>query len=83
MCPGDHRRWILPWQHAPTNSFEERNLMNDFTHHELKVIATCVRKYQKNMFGNTFYQEEYDELTAILSKLYPLAYSETYLDEGV
>ena len=49
-----------------------------FNHHELKTIFTAVRRYQKNMVGNKYYEEEYQELSDILTKLQPLAYSQTY-----
>lgn len=54
--------------------------MENFTHHELKVIYTAVRKYQKSTLGNYFLDPEYYELGQILDKLQPIAYSETYLE---
>ena len=53
--------------------------MNEFTHHELKLIYTSVRRYQRNMINNRYYEKEYNELNTILTKLQPLAYQETYL----
>lgn len=51
--------------------------MKEFTSHELKLIFTSVRKYQKSLIGS---HEEYNELSEILTKLQPLAYSETYYE---
>ena len=52
--------------------------MNQFTSHELKLIFTSVRRYQKNMVNNPYYDKEYTELGEILTKLQPIAYAESY-----
>ena len=52
--------------------------MKQLNHHQLKLIFTCVRRYQKNMVGNPYYEKEYDELSEILNILQPIAYCETY-----
>ena len=39
-------------------------------------VFTIVRKYQKNMHGNSYYDSEYDRLNKVLDELYPLAYGE-------
>lgn len=52
--------------------------MEQFNHHQLKLIFTSVRKHQKNMVGNRYYEKEYQELTEILNILQPIAYCETY-----
>ena len=51
----------------------------EFTHHELKLIYTSVRRYQRNMINNLYYEKEYNELTDLLTKLQPITYQETYL----
>jgi len=38
-------------------------------------VFSIVRKYQKNMQGNTYYEDEYKNLTQILDELYDFAYS--------
>ena len=40
-------------------------------------VFTIVRKYQRNMLGNTYDRSEYEKLDKILSELYPYAYGET------
>ena len=53
--------------------------MNEqFTHNELKLIYSCIRKQQTQSIEKgdlTLYKE----LGVILDKLQPLAYQETYL----
>jgi len=56
--------------------------MENFTHHELKLIYTAVRKYQKSTLGNYFLDPEYYELGQILDKLQPVAYAESYAEHG-
>ena len=51
--------------------------MKEFTSHELKLIFTSVRKYQKSLIESP---QEYDELSQILTKLQPLAYAEAYYE---
>ena len=54
-------------------------MIDQFTHHELKLIYTSVRRYQRNMINNRYYEKEYNELTDLLTKLQPIAYQETYI----
>ena len=54
-------------------------MIDQFTHHELKLIYTSVRRYQKNMINNRYYEKEYNQLTDILTKLQPISYQETYI----
>ena len=54
--------------------------MKEFTSHELKLIFTSVRRYQKNMVNNPYYKKEYTKLGEILTKLQPLAYAESYYE---
>jgi len=44
------------------------------TERQWQEVFSTVRKKQKIMHGNRYYQEEYDNLTQILNELYPLAY---------
>ena len=39
-------------------------------------VFTIVRKYQKNLLGNAYYDSEYHRLNKVLDELYPLAYGE-------
>ena len=52
---------------------------NEFTHNELKLIYSCVRKQQTQSIekGDPI---TYNELKTILDKLQPLAYQETYIE---
>ena len=53
--------------------------MNDeFTHNELKLIYSCIRKQQTQSIAKGDL-ELYTELNTILTKLQPLAYQETYI----
>lgn len=49
----------------------------EFNHHQWKTIFTAVRKQQQLQVVDSKWYKEYDE---ILNKLYPVAYSENYLD---
>jgi len=52
----------------------------NLNHHQWKLVYTAVRKYQMSHPGSIgCYKELYQELGEILDELYPLAYSETYL----
>ena len=52
----------------------------EFDHHQWKLIFTAVRKQQQlQVIGSKWYKE-YDE---ILNKLYPVAYSENYIDSPI
>ena len=53
--------------------------MGDFSHHELKLVFTAVRRYQRNMLGNPLYADDYSALGRILTALQPVAYSKSYL----
>ena len=60
--------------------------MENFDSHQLKLIFTAVRKYQKNMMGNPTCQSLYWELNEILNVLQPYAYGSSYIggeNEGV
>ena len=49
-------------------------------HHQWKLIYNAVRKQQKHeMCGSKWY----DEYTEVLNHLYPLAYSESYLNNPI
>jgi len=52
-------------------------LMPELSHHQWKLIFDAVRKQQVNQIVSSKFYEEYNE---ILNEIYPLAYSETYLD---
>ena len=52
--------------------------MNAFTHHELKLIFTCIRKQQTQSFEKGDLKS-FNELNTILTKLQPIAYQETYI----
>ena len=54
-------------------------VVGDFSHHELKLIFTAVRRYQRNMSGNPLYADDYAALGRILTELQPLAFAQTYL----
>ena len=54
--------------------------MPEFSQHELKLIFTAVRRYQRNMTGNPLYADDYVVLGRILTDLQPVAYAERYLD---
>ena len=54
--------------------------------HQLKLIFTAVRKYQKSMIGNPTCRKQYRELNEILDILQPYAYGSSYLEwdnEGI
>jgi len=51
--------------------------MPELSHHQWKLIFDAVRKQQVNQIVSSKFYEEYNE---ILNEIYPLAYSETYLD---
>ena len=53
--------------------------VGDFSHHELKLIFTAVRRYQRNMSGNPLYADDYAALGRILTELQPIAFAQTYL----
>ena len=44
------------------------------TERQWQEVYTIVRKYQRNMAGNRYYEKDYAELSNILDELYPLAY---------
>jgi hypothetical protein len=49
-------------------------------HHQWKLIYNAVRKQQKHeMCGSKWY----DEYTEVLNHLYPMAYSESYLNNPI
>ena len=50
--------------------------LNNLTHHHYKLIFTAVRNAQ---FSNI--DVNYQEYQDILDALYPLAYTQTYLDD--
>jgi hypothetical protein len=52
----------------------------NFSHHELKLIFTAVRQYQRNMADNPLYADDYVTLGRILTALQPVAYAISYLD---
>ena len=52
--------------------------MDQFSHHELKLIYTCIRKQQTQSIEKGDLKT-YNELNTILTKLQPIAYQETYL----
>ena len=52
--------------------------MDQFSHHELKLIYESVRKQQTQSIEKGDL-ELYTELNTILTKLQPIAYQETYL----
>jgi hypothetical protein len=54
--------------------------MENFDSHQLKLIFTAVRKYQKGMIGNPTCRTLYRELNEILDTLQPYAYGSSYLD---
>ncbi len=51
----------------------------NFSHHELKLIFTAVRRYQRNMTGNPLYADDYVTLGRILTALQPVAHGISYL----
>ena len=53
--------------------------MNEFTHNELKLIYSCIRKQQTQSIEKGDL-DLYNELNTILTKLQPIAYQETYLE---
>ena len=52
----------------------------EFDHHQWKLIFSAVRKQQQLQVPNSKWYKEYDE---ILNKLYPVAYSENYIDSPI
>jgi len=54
--------------------------MNEFTHNELKLIYSCIRKQQIQSIAKCDLKL-YSELSTILDKLQPIAYSETYIEQ--
>ncbi len=52
-------------------------LMPELSHHQWKLIFSAVRKAQQREVVSSKFYEEYNE---ILNEIYPIAYSETYLD---
>ena len=57
----------------------EAKVVSDFSQHELKLIFTAVRRYQRDMSGNPLYADDYAALGRILTELQPLAFAQTYL----
>lgn len=53
-------------------------MIDQFSHHELKLIYESVRKQQTQSIAKCDLKL-YTELNTILTKLQPLAYSETYI----
>ena len=51
------------------------------TERQWQEVFSIVRKYQRNMIGNSYYQKEYDNLTTILDQLYPLAYANQTIED--
>ena len=50
-------------------------------HHQWMIVFNAVRKAQKALdYDSANYTEEYVEYHHILNQLYPLAYTESYLD---
>ena len=47
------------------------------TEREWQEVFTIVRKYQFALLATSGNHQEYDKLTTILDKLYPLAYPST------
>ena len=45
------------------------------TEQQWQKVFSIVRKYQRNMAGNRYYENDYAELSNILDELYPLAYA--------
>ena len=45
------------------------------TEQQWQKVFSIVRKYQRNMAGNRYYENDYAELSKILDELYPLAYA--------
>jgi flavorubredoxin len=61
-------------------------IMENLNSHQLKLIFTAVRKYQKGMIGNPTCRKQYRELNEILDILQPYAYGSSYLEwdnEGI
>ena len=52
----------------------------EFDHHQWKLIFSAVRKQQQLQVTDSKWYKEYDE---ILNKLYPVAYSENYIDSPI
>jgi len=52
----------------------------EFDHHQWKLIFNAVRKQQQLQVTSSKWYNEYDE---ILNKLYPVAYSENYIDSPI
>ena len=52
--------------------------MENFDSHQLKLIFTAVRKYQRGMIGNPTCRTLYRELNEILDTLQPYAYGNFY-----
>ena len=52
----------------------------EFDHHQWKLIFSAVRKQQQLQVPSSKWYKEYDE---ILNKLYPVAYSENYIDSPI
>ena len=52
----------------------------EFDHHQWKLIFSAIRKQQQLQVTSSKWYKEYDE---ILNKLYPVAYSENYIDSPI
>ena len=53
---------------------------DNVTERQWQEVFSIVRKYQRNMAGNRYYENYYADLSKILDELYPLAYAEANYD---